>query len=79
MQTFKVYLRLQGMTFLFGLVGPAFLVFYFALQPDSTIKWMYWWGLFITAFDVLLALVLTEGTMKAKQLNRVGAKKSRTD
>jgi hypothetical protein len=40
-------------------VGPIFLVVYFAAQPESTLKWMYWAGLFITTADVLIALALT--------------------
>ncbi|WP_099023432.1 hypothetical protein [Mycolicibacterium palauense] len=59
MSTFRRYLRIQAMTLVFGLVGPIFLVVYFAAQPDPTIRWMYWWGLFITAADVLVALWLT--------------------
>ncbi|MDF2823690.1 MAG: hypothetical protein K0R68_1098 [Mycobacterium sp.] len=55
------YVRIQLMMFVFGIVGPIFLVVYFATQPDPTLKWMYWWGLFITAGDVLLALWLTSG------------------
>jgi uncharacterized membrane protein len=53
------YVRIQLMMFVFGIVGPIFLIGYFFAQPDPTLKWMYWWGLFITAFDVLLALWLT--------------------
>lgn len=59
METFKRYLVFQGMMFVFGIVGPIFLIAYFASQPDPTLKWMYWWGLFITAADVLIALGLT--------------------
>ena len=59
MSTFKSYLIAQAMTFVFGIVGPIFLIGYFAFQPDPTLKWMYWWGLFITAADVLIALGLT--------------------
>jgi hypothetical protein len=59
MSTFKRYLVIQAMTFVFGIVGPIFLIGYFASQPDPTLKWMYWWGLFITAADVLIALGLT--------------------
>jgi hypothetical protein len=61
-QTFKRYLVFQGMMFVFGIVGPIFLIGYFASQPDPTLRWMYWWGLFITFFDVLLALRLTKST-----------------
>ena len=59
MATFKRYIVIQAMTFVFGIVGPIFLVIYFAAQPDPTLKWMYWWGLFITAANVLIALGLT--------------------
>lgn len=56
---FKRYLLIQGMTLVCGIVGPIFLFTYFATQPDATIKWMYWAGLFITAADVLIALGIT--------------------
>jgi hypothetical protein len=59
MSTFKRYVVIQAMTFVFGIVGPIFLIGYFAAQPDPALKWMYWWGLFITAADVLIALGLT--------------------
>jgi hypothetical protein len=64
MQTFKRYLKIQAMMFVFGIVGPIFLVLYFAAQPDPTLKWAYWWGLFITAADVLIALWLTAAAGK---------------
>src|ERR1700733_2889245 len=41
-----------------GLVGPIFLVVYFALGQMSLMKWMFWVGLLITAADVLIALAL---------------------
>ena len=66
MSTFKRYIVIQAMTFVFGIVGPIFLIGYFAAQPDPTVKWMYWWGLFITAADVLIALGLTSSLMKAE-------------
>ena len=60
------------MTLVFGIVGPIFLVGYFAAQPDPTLKWMYWWGLFITAADVLIALGLTNSftTSETQQRQR---------
>jgi hypothetical protein len=64
-ETFKRYLVFQGMMFVFGIVGPIFLIVYFAAQPDPTLKWMYWFGLFITAADVLIALALTSGSAKS--------------
>jgi len=73
-QAFWRYVRIQAMMFVFGIVGPIFLLIYFGLQPDPTVKWMYWWGLFITAGDVLLALYLTgnleRGPEMASRLRR---------
>ena len=70
MSTFKRYLMFQAMMFVFGIVGPIFLIMFFATQPDPTVKWAYWWGLFITAGDVLIALWLTDAS---------GADKARAD
>ena len=62
MSTFWRYVRIQLMVFVFGCVGPIFLAIYFATQPDPTMKWAYWAGLFITAADVLIALGLTSAS-----------------
>ncbi len=70
METFRVYLKLQAMCLVFGIVGPIFLVLYFAVQPDVTVRWMYYWGLIITAVDVLIALGLTDQAMRAQQVAR---------
>ena len=69
METFKRYLVIQGMMFVFGIVGPIFLIGYFASQADPTLKWMYWWGLFITVADILIALGLT-GSSEPKTVVR---------
>ena len=53
------------MTLVFGIVGPIFLIGYFAARPDPTLKWMYWWGQFITAPDVLIALGLTNSATRS--------------
>ena len=74
MSTFWVYVRIQLATFVFGIVGPIFLIIYFAAQPDPTLKWMYWWGLAITAADVLIALGVTDsvtGADRAKESGKV--------
>lgn len=63
MAAFWVYLRIQAMVFVVGIVGPIFLIVYFAAQPDPTMKWMYYIGLVITATDVLVALQLTENAL----------------
>lgn len=62
MQTLRRYLVFQGMMFVFGIVGPIFLIGYFMSQPDPTMKWMYWWGLFITFADVFIALRLAKAS-----------------
>jgi hypothetical protein len=38
METFRVYLKIQAMCFVFGIVGPIFLIVYFASQPDLTLS-----------------------------------------
>jgi hypothetical protein len=67
MSTFLLYLRVQLMVFVCGIVGPIFLTVYFAAQPDPTLKWMYFAGLVITGIDVLVALVITNGMMARRK------------
>ena len=64
MSTLWVYARIQVMMFVFGIVGPIFLIGYFASQPDPDLRWMYWWGLFITFGDILIALQMTESVVR---------------
>ena len=53
------YLKAQGTVLLCGgLVGPIFLVLYFALGADPLLKWMFWTGLLVTAGGVVAALTL---------------------
>jgi hypothetical protein len=58
--TFWRYVRIQLIVFVFGIVGPIFLIVFFATQPEPSMKWAYWAGLFITAADVLIALALAK-------------------
>jgi hypothetical protein len=67
MSTFWRYVRIQAFAFSCGIVGPIFLVVYFGAQPEPTLKWMYWAGLFITAIDVLIALALTNSATLADE------------
>lgn len=60
--TFWRYVKIQLMVFVFGIVGPIFLAIYFATQPDPSMKWAYWIGLFVTTADILIALVVTSAT-----------------
>ncbi|MCV7356713.1 hypothetical protein [Mycolicibacterium fluoranthenivorans] len=62
------YLVFQGMTFVFGIVGPIFLVIFFTVPRDPGMKWMYFIGLFITAADVLIALGLTQNWVNQERL-----------
>jgi hypothetical protein len=59
MQTFRRYLKIQLQLFVYGIVGPIFLVLYFGGSSTGDMTWMFWWGLLITAADVLIALWLT--------------------
>lgn len=69
MSTFWRYVRIQAMVFVFGIVGPIFLIIYFAAQPDPTLKWMYFAGLTITAVEVLIALEVTRSTAPSDTTN----------
>ncbi|OBG20201.1 hypothetical protein A5765_23385 [Mycolicibacterium celeriflavum] len=53
------YIKVQAFVLLCGIVGPIFLVIYFATGGDPLMKWMFWAGLLITALDVLIALAIT--------------------
>jgi hypothetical protein len=60
------YIKAQIMVLLCGgLVGPIFLVVYFALGQMGLMKWMFWVGLLITAADVLIALALANFNAKS--------------
>lgn len=51
-----------------GLVGPIFLIVYFALgeMARPMLQWMFWAGLFVTAADVLAALALANHSAKTE-------------
>ncbi len=69
---FARYLKSQLMVLLCGgLVGPIFLIVYFALGPSARpyIGWMFFVGLFITAADVLIALALANYSVKSAATN----------
>ena len=63
MSTLWTYVRIQAMIFMFGIVGPIFLALYFIVQPDPTVRWMYYTGLVITAVDILVALQMTQSAI----------------
>ncbi|GFG52155.1 hypothetical protein CQY20_31255 [Mycolicibacterium agri] len=53
------YVKAQLMVLLCGgLVGPIFLIVYFAAGQSDLLKWMFYAGLAITAVDILVALAL---------------------
>jgi hypothetical protein len=68
------YVKSQMMVLLCGgLVGPIFLIVYFALGNFARpyIQWMFWVGLLITALDVLIALALTNYSAKSAAQHQV--------
>ncbi|MGV0642517.1 SHOCT domain-containing protein [Mycolicibacterium sp. XJ879] len=65
MSTFWRYLRIQAFVLLCGIVGPIFLVVYFAMGADPMLQWLFWTGLLITAADVLIALGITAAGVKS--------------
>jgi hypothetical protein len=67
MQTFWRYVQIQLVVFVFGIVGPIFLVLFFTTRPDPTMKWAYWAGLIIVFFEVLIALGLTKQSMTGQK------------
>ena len=71
MATFWRYVKIQLGVFVCGIVGPIFLIIYFATQPDPSMKWAYWAGLFITTADVLIALALTNASDPNKAPTKV--------
>jgi hypothetical protein len=56
-----------------GLVGPLFLVVYFALGVEMRpyIGWMFWVGLLITAADVLIAIGLASYRAKSDAISKM--------
>jgi hypothetical protein len=59
-----------------GIVGPIFLVIYFASGGSDLIGWMLWTGLGVTLLDVLIAFLIavgrTNGQRKTLRLHQVG-------
>ena len=71
------YVKAQLTVLLFGgLVGPIFLVVYFAIGQISLLQWMFYVGLLITVADVLIALWLTnygaQSAAKSAELEQHG-------
>ncbi|CAM4122604.1 hypothetical protein MB901379_00873 [Mycobacterium basiliense] len=64
------YLKMQLLVLVCGgLVGPIFLIVYFALGLGDLLKWMFYAGLIITVLDVLVALALTNWGAKTAAKN----------
>jgi len=71
------YIKMQLLVLLCGgLVGPIFLVVYFTLGLGDLLSWMFYAGLVITVLDVLIALALTNFSLKSSaktaELEQVG-------
>lgn len=66
------YIKMQLLVLLCGgLVGPIFLIVYFALGLEEYTGWMFWAGLAITVLDVLVALALTNWGEKTAAKNEL--------
>ncbi|RRR43709.1 SHOCT domain-containing protein [Mycolicibacter terrae] len=64
------YVKAQAMVLGFGgLVGPIFLVVYFATGQLADLKWMFYTGLLVTFCDVLAALWMTDYGAKSAAKN----------
>lgn len=57
--TFRRYLVVQLFVFVCGIVGPMFLIMFFASAPNPQLRWAFWWGLIITYIDIMIALGIT--------------------
>jgi hypothetical protein len=71
------YIKMQLLVLLCGgLVGPIFLVVYYTLGFGELLSWMFYAGLVITVADVLIALALTNFSLKSSaktaELEQVG-------
>lgn len=70
MSTFKRYVVIQLMTFVCGIVGPIFLIMFFSNPHLPSVRWAFWWGLFITYADVMIALWITAATRENPRVSR---------
>jgi hypothetical protein len=62
------YLKLQLFMLVCGVIGPIYLIGYFAFVPQAdrhSFLWMFWAGLLITVADVLIAVVITRYRAKS--------------
>ena len=70
------YIKVQALVLLCGIVGPIFLVIYFASGAQPTMKWMLWAGWLIIVLDVLIALGISgmgaRSAAKTQALERNG-------
>ena len=62
------YLKLQLFILVCGVIGPIYLIGYFAFVSPAdrhSLLWMFWAGLLITVADVLVAVVITRYRVKS--------------
>lgn len=62
MSTFRRYVVIQLMVFVCGIVGPIFLIMFFAAPREPQMRWAFWAGLFITYLDIMIAIGITATT-----------------
>lgn len=67
------FVRTLAFMLVCGIVGPIFLIIYFASGSDPLIGWMLWTGLGVTLLDVVLAVAIASGrTASQRRSYRLG-------
>ncbi|AGC60988.1 putative membrane protein [Mycobacterium liflandii 128FXT] len=59
MATLRRYIVIQLMVFVIGIVGPIFLIVFFASPSDPNAKWGFWVGFFIRAPALLISRLVS--------------------
>ncbi|MEZ0577466.1 SHOCT domain-containing protein [Nocardioides sp. MH1] len=71
-----IFAKTMAFMLLCGIVGPIFLVVYFASGRDPVVAWALWTGLAVTLLDVgiavLVAMARTSSAQKSYRLHSVG-------
>jgi hypothetical protein len=59
------YLKTQASILMYGMIGPFFLILYFASDGGEFMRWFLWSGLAVTAICVVTAVVMTARAEKS--------------
>lgn len=70
------YLKVQAYVLFCGMVGPVFLVMYFASDRDPFMQWFFWSGIVVTGACVVTAVAITaareKSTARIAELEQTG-------